>query len=226
VSAPADPSEIVHRLRPAAGDPEGAIVLFHGRGADEHDLEPVLDYLDPERRLVGATPRGPLSVPPGGAHWYMVRRVGFPDPDTFDPVLAQASGWLDGLLVSLGVPHERTVVGGFSQGAVMAYALGLGAGRPAPAGVLALSGFVPTVEGFELDPAGHADVPVAIGHGTEDAVIGVDFGRDARERLEGAGLDVTYRESPMGHSIDPDYLTELAGWVTRAVERGSAGARS
>lgn len=214
----ADPSEIVHRLRPAAGDPEGAIVLFHGRGADERDLEPVLDYLDPERRLVGATPRGPLSVPPGGAHWYVVRRAGFPDPATFGPVLAQASGWLDGLLVSLGVPHERTVIGGFSQGAVMAYALGLGAERPAPAGVLALSGFVPTVEGFELDPTGHVDVPVAIGHGTDDAVIDVDFGRDARERLEGAGLDVTYRESPMGHSIDPDYLTELAGWVTRAVE--------
>ncbi|MEJ7718007.1 MAG: hypothetical protein WKF31_08620 [Thermoleophilaceae bacterium] len=218
MSGSAGAGEMVHRLRPAAGDAEGAIVLFHGRGADERDLEPVLDHLDPKGRLVGVTPRGPLSLPPGGAHWYVVRRVGFPDPDTFGPVLAQASGWLDGLLVSLGVPPERTVVGGFSQGAVMAYALGLGAGRPAPAGVLALSGFVPTVEGFELDLAGHADVPVAIGHGTEDAVIGVDFGRDARERLESAGLGVTYRESPMGHSIDPEYLTELAGWVQRAIE--------
>ena len=55
---------------PAAGEPEGALVLFHGRGADENDLFPLLDALDPERRLLGVTPRGPLSLPPGGAHWY------------------------------------------------------------------------------------------------------------------------------------------------------------
>ena len=61
------------RVRPAAGEPEGALVLFHGRGADEHDLVPLLDALDPERRLLGVTPRGPLSLPPGGAHWYVVR---------------------------------------------------------------------------------------------------------------------------------------------------------
>jgi phospholipase/carboxylesterase len=77
--------------RPAAGDPEGALVLFHGRGADERDLFPLLDMLDPERRLLGATARGPLSLPPGGAHWYVVRRVGYPDPETFNstfPVLS------------------------------------------------------------------------------------------------------------------------------------------
>ena len=52
--------ELVHRIRPAAGEPEGALVLLHGRGADEHDLLPLLEALDPERRLVGVTPRGPL----------------------------------------------------------------------------------------------------------------------------------------------------------------------
>ena len=56
-------------VREAAGEPEGALVLFHGRGADEHDLVPLFDVLDPERRFVGLTPRGPLSLPPGGAHW-------------------------------------------------------------------------------------------------------------------------------------------------------------
>ena len=67
----------------AAGEPEGALVLFHGRGADEHDLLPLLDALDPERRLRRLLPRGPLSLPPGGAHWYVVPRVGYPDPATF-----------------------------------------------------------------------------------------------------------------------------------------------
>ena len=119
-------TEIRHRERPAAGEPEGALVLLHGRGADENDLYPLLDMLDPERRLLGVTARGPLSLPPGGAHWYAVPRVGYPDPDTFDPTWASSRSGS----TRLPVPAERTVVGGFSQGAVMSYALGLGAGRP------------------------------------------------------------------------------------------------
>jgi len=203
-----------YRLRPSAGLPEGALVLFHGRGADEHDLLPLLDVLDPERRLLGATARGPLALPPGGAHWYVVRRVGFPDPDTFHSTYALVSSWLDGLLAEHDVAPERTVLGGFSQGAVMSYALGLGADRPRPAGIMALSGFLPVVDGFELDLDGAAGLPVAIGHGTHDPVIGVEFGREARERLTAAGADVTWRESPIPHAIDPQFLDELRGWVS------------
>ena len=66
--------------RRAAGEPEGALVLFHGRGADENDLYPLLDVLDPERRLLGVTPRAPLSLPPGGAHWYAVAARRLPGP--------------------------------------------------------------------------------------------------------------------------------------------------
>ncbi len=207
---------LTSRLRPADGDPAGVLVLLHGRGADEHDLFPLLDVLDPERRLAGVCPRGPLSLPPGGAHWYAVREIGYPDPVTFGPTYERASAWLDALPQATGVPIERTVVGGFSQGSVMSYALGLGRGRPSPAGIIALSGFVPTVEGFELDLE-RPGLRVAIGHGTQDPVIGVEWGRRAREQLEAAGLDVTYRESPMGHSIDPRFLAELQGWVTDVV---------
>jgi phospholipase/carboxylesterase len=209
---------LVERIRPPGHEiPDGALVLLHGRGADEHDLFPLLGLLDPERRLLGATARGPLSLPPGGAHWYVVRRVGHPDPDTFRSTYARAAGWLDDLLARHGIPPERTVLGGFSMGAVMSYALGLGADRPRPAGIVALSGFIPTVDGFELgDPAG---LPVAIGHGTHDPVIGVEFGRDARDRLTAAGAEVTYRESPMPHAIDPSFLRELPDWVERSLAR-------
>ena len=205
---------LAHRLRPAAGKAEGALVLFHGRGADENDLFPLLDFLDPERRLVGATPRGPLSLAPGGAHWYVVREIGFPDKETFDASYELASAWLAAFADETGVPPERTVLGGFSQGAVMTYALGLGRGRPSPAGLLALSGFIPTVEGFELDLSGELP-PVAIGHGTYDPVISVEWSRRARRQLEAAGAQVLYREYPLPHAIDPDYLSELAAWVAR-----------
>ena len=203
--------------RPAAGhgyrdEPEGALVLFHGRGADERDLFPLLDVLDPERRLNGYTPRAPLELPPGGAHWYVVPRVGFPDHDSFHAGYELASEWLD----MLPFPPERVVLGGFSQGAVMAYALGLGAGRARPAALLAFSGFIPTVEGWELDTATPFP-PIAIAHGTYDPVIPVEFARQARALLEGAGADVLYRESPIDHSIDPRVLAELRELVAPAL---------
>jgi phospholipase/carboxylesterase len=203
---------LVNRLRPPAGQPEGALVLFHGRATDENDLFPLLDALDPERRLLGVTARGPLALPPGGWHWYAVRQIGYPDVDTFRSTYALAGGWLDGLLAEHGIAPERAVLGGFSQGAVMTYALALGADRPRPAGLIPLSGFIPTVEGFELGDA--TGLPVAIGHGSHDPVIGVEFGREARDRLTAAGADVTYRESPMAHTIDPAYLAELRDWVS------------
>ncbi|HET7044249.1 MAG TPA: hypothetical protein VFI37_05315 [Gaiellaceae bacterium] len=196
--------------RPAGGEPEGALVLLHGRGADEHDLFPLLDYLDPERRLDGVTVRGPLSLPPGGAHWYRLAGLGTPDLATFAPTFDTASAWLDGL----GYPPERLVLGGFSQGAVMAYALGLAAGRPRPRAIVALSGFLPTVPDYPLDLS--APLPwVAIGHGVHDQVIGVEWGRQAKERLEQAGAEVLYRESPVDHTIDPHFLLELRDWLAR-----------
>jgi len=200
--------------RPAEGEPAGLLVLFHGRGSDERDLFPLLDELDPQRRLLGVTPRGPLSLPPGGAHWYAFQEVGYPDPATFRETYAAVADWLDGF------DFEHVVLGGFSQGAVMTYALGLGSGRPRPSAMVALSGFMPTVPGFELSL--EPPLPtVAIGHGTYDNVIPVEFGRQARESLEGAGAEVLYRECPLAHGVDPGFLAELAPWLAAYLTGGT-----
>jgi phospholipase/carboxylesterase len=203
---------LVARTRPASESPEGALVLFHGRGADEHDLFPLLDALDPDRRLVGVTPRGPLSLPPGGAHWYALGGIGTPEPRTFHSSYAAASEWLDGFVEEQGLGWDKVVLGGFSQGGVMTYSLGLGAGRPRPAALIALSSFVPTVGGFELDLSSPLP-PVAIGHGTLDNVIEVAWGRRARALLEESGAEVLYRETPMFHQIDPDFVRQIAAWL-------------
>ena len=199
---------LTHLTRPARGEPEGLLVLLHGRGADEHDLFPLLDVLDPQRRLLGVTPRAPLALPPGGAHWYAFYRMGHPDPQTFATGYSLAAEWLDGL----GFPPERTVLGGFSQGGMMAYALSLFEGRPRPAALFALSSFMPTVPGFELDLKPPLP-PIAIGHGIYDDVIGVEWGRSARDLLAKAGADVLYREYPAAHSVDPAFLEEIARWL-------------
>ncbi len=210
------------QIRPAAGEPVGALVLLHGRGADEHDLFPLLDLLDPERRLVGATPRGPLALPPGGRHWYALGGIPTPDPATFHATYPEAAGWLDGFLSEHGLAADRLVLGGFSQGAVMSYALGLGRGRPRAAAITAFSGFVPRVEGFELDVSQPLP-PFTIGHGTLDPVIEVGWGREARQLLEEAGAQVLYRESPMGHSIDPGFVRDVARWLEGALPEIAQG---
>ena len=203
-------TDLEYRVREADGEPRGALVLWHGRGADENDLFPLLDALDPERRLLGVTPRGPLALPPGGAHWYAVQRVGYPDPDTFLPTFSRASQWLDAFLESRSVDISKTILGGFSQGSVMAYALALGPERGRPAALVPFSGFVPQVDGFELDFERARDLPAFIGHGTYDPVISVEFGREAKERLEAAGAAVVYREYPLPHAIDPAWVNEVA----------------
>ena len=205
------------RVREPAGDPHGLLVLHHGRGTDENDLFPLLDALDPKRRLLGVTPRAPLHLPPGGAHWYVVARVGYPDSATFQATYATLSAWHDALAAQTGIPPERTVLGGFSQGGVMSYALGLGPARPRPAGILALSGFIPTVASWAPDL--ERPLPrIAIGHGTADSTIPVDFAREARECLESVGddqpADILYREYPLPHTIDPAFLgDELVPWL-------------
>ena len=197
--------------RPAEGEPVATLVLIHGRGADEHDLYPLLDVLDPERRLRGLTPRGPLALPPGGRHWYRLGGIPTPEPETFWPSFEALSGFLDGL-------DGPLVLGGFSQGAVMSYALALGR-TPAkrPSALLPLSGFMPSVDGLDLDLTDLEGFPVAIAHGTLDPVIPVDYSRAARDVLAAAGADVAYTESPVGHTIDPQIIPALRGFVANAI---------
>jgi phospholipase/carboxylesterase len=209
-------SDLDYRERLAEGDAAGLLVLHHGRGADEEDLLPLADALDPHRCLHVVTPRAPLTLSGSpGYHWYLVPQVGFPDPDTFRAAYAALAAFHDGLCQRFGLGPEQTVLGGFSMGSVMSYALGLGPDRPAPAGILAFSGFIPTVEGWE--PQIPRETSVFIAHGRLDQVMDVDFARTARRRLEETGMEVEYRESEVGHTIDPGAIAPAASWVARTI---------
>jgi phospholipase/carboxylesterase len=207
--------------RPAAGDPHGLLVLHHGRGSDEQDLMGLAGAFDPGRRLHVVAPRAPLSLPGSpGYHWYLVPRVGYPDPDSFRAAFAELAAFHDQLWQRTGIGPDRTVLGGFSMGTVMSYALGLGADRPAPVGILALSGFIPTVDGWQPSLEDRSATSVLIAHGRNDPVIPVTFARRARELLQGAGLNVDYRESDAAHFVDPDDLPRTTAWLGTVLETG------
>jgi phospholipase/carboxylesterase len=208
--------------RDPATPPRGLLVLHHGRGTDERDLLTLADVLDPAGELHVSTPRAPLALAPApGYHWYLVARVGTPDPDTFHAAFAALAQLHDELWEQTGIGPERTILGGFSMGSVMSYALGLAPDRPRPAGILAFSGFIPTVPGWEPDLDSRRGLPVLIEHGRNDAIIDVAFARAAEQRLRDAGLAVTYRESQAGHHIDPRELPAAEAWVRDTL----AGAR-
>ena len=212
-------TKLVLAERPASGEAQGLLVLHHGRGTDELDLLPLAQELDPQRRLAVVAPRAPLQLPgQPGNHWYVVPRVGYPDPQTFAASYEALAQLHDELSQRTGIGPERTVLGGFSMGCVMSYALALGPERPAPAAVLALSGFIPTVERWGPDLAGRSSLRVLISHGRLDPVISVEFARRARSLLDDGGLYVVYHEFDGGHHLDPAYASATRAWLGEIVD--------
>ena len=112
---------------------------------------------------------------------------------------------------------EATVLGGFSMGSVMSYAMALDAERPAVAGILAFSGFVPIVDGWEPSLADRQATRAFIAHGRRDPIMEVGFAQRARDLLEAGGLAVEYRESEIGHQIDPSHLADATAWLAETL---------
>jgi phospholipase/carboxylesterase len=205
--------------RAAAGSaPHPALILLHGRGADEHDLRPLIPSFDPSLAVFSV--RAPFPFAGGGYAWYDVEEAGVPDRAQFGDSLARLVRFVDGL-PERGIDPRRVFLLGFSMGAVMANALGLTVPRRI-AGVIAHSGYVPPEEPLALraDRTLLAGKAWFVAHGTLDAVLPVHFGRDARERLEALGVDLTYREYEIGHWIGEDSLRDLAGWLAQKLEAG------
>ncbi|HEX4466599.1 MAG TPA: phospholipase [Solirubrobacteraceae bacterium] len=211
-------SALLTHERPAAGGAEGLLILHHGRNGDELDLHGLADAIDPSRRLHVVTPRAPIQIEgTPGWHWYLVPEPGRPDAATFHDVHAQLAELYEALQNSTGIGPERTVLGGFSQGAIVSLAMALDGARPAPAGVLALSGFMPPIDGWEPDLAGRAGMPVFIAHGRADQTIAVERGRAAAERLRDGGLDVEYWEGDGPHRLDPACIAPAQAWLRRVI---------
>jgi phospholipase/carboxylesterase len=198
-------------------EPDRLLLLIHGKGADEHDLEALVPYLDPEGRFLTVLPRAPIPFL-SGYHWY--ETVGIPKGG---PEFGSSVDALDDLLDSACAEHgfDRTqaIVAGFSQGCALTLALGLRRSpRPRPAGLLAMSGFLPEPDDLEYDFAGAP--PVLVQHGMNDPLIPIDQGRRTVARLGAAGVPVVYREYPMAHEVGPESLQDAVAWLALVLSGG------
>lgn len=217
-------SELEFLERPADGNATGLLILHHGRGSHEGDLLPVADAIDPQRRLHVAAPRAPMELPGSpGFHWYKVPRVGHPDHDSFHAARTALAAFHDDVFERTGIPASRAVLGGFSMGAVMSYSLALSADRPVPAGVLALSGFIPTVVDWQPTFAGRESMRLFVSHGNQDPVISIDFARAARDKLTEADLTVEYLEFNGGHWVDPEQIGPATTWLAATIDAAATG---
>ena len=208
-----------------AGD-SAAVIWLHGLGADGHDFEPIV----PELRLPQETgirfvfphaPVRPVTINGGMAMraWYDI--YSFDRDGPIDEAGIRDSASILQSLVSRehdrGIPMDRIVVAGFSQGGAIASHFALRASERL-AGLLALSTYLPlrsTLQSEVIDAANAQpkDLPIFMAHGTFDPVLPMELGSASRDALRDLGYTVQWHEYPMPHAVCPAEIADVSGWL-------------
>jgi phospholipase/carboxylesterase len=196
------------------------VVMIHGRGADMNDLADLAPMLDAAGgcRFVFPNAPKPFEPYPGmtmGWTWF----EGWP-PQHASIVESRETmlRFLDEVAEKYPTPEGKLIVGGFSQGALMALDTGLRTPKPIAA-IIAMSGGL--YEQDLPDLRAHAATPVLMAHGTADEVVPVTYARRARRILEDAGLAVEYHEYPMGHQVAPEEAATVREFIERVFATSS-----
>jgi phospholipase/carboxylesterase len=198
--------------KPAQSYP--TIIALHGRGTDEYDLIPLVLSLGRTDMLI-VSPCAPFPFEFGsGFAWYRLGEEWTPDPETFRTSLERLRNFVSEVRAGYPVNSSRIILLGFSQGTVMSYSLAL-TDPHSFRGIAALSGYIPQRSGLTLKLNEIQSLSVFISHGTYDQVIPVRLGREAEQLLTRAGVDVTYREYPMGHEVKEATIRDLSMWFNK-----------
>lgn len=213
--------------------PDAAVVWLHGLGADGHDFPPVVPMLGlPEdhgvRFVFPHAPRIPVTVNGGVLMpaWYDILGMDF-DTRVDEPGLLRSVEQVTALLErerERGIPSERLVLAGFSQGGAIALYLGLR--HPTQlAGIMALSTYLACDGELEAQrtEAG-ARTPVFQAHGTQDPMVPLALGQAARERLLGLEQPLEWHEYPMGHEVCAEELAAAGTWLRGVLGLGQGSA--
>jgi phospholipase/carboxylesterase len=210
-------------------DPTATILILHGLGADGNDFVPIAEELDlesigPVRFIFPHAPVMPVTINGGYRMraWYDI--LGFEEGSPQDEQgLRRSQALVEAILQreqERGMPSDRIVLAGFSQGCAMALLAGLRHPHKL-AGIAGLSGYLPlsATTQAERSPA-NLQTPIFLAHGTHDEVVHLDRGEASRDLLQKLGHRVEWHEYLMGHSVSPLEIEELNAWLVRVLSAG------
>jgi phospholipase/carboxylesterase len=215
-------------LHPGA-EPRASIVILHGLGADGTDFLSMADELDlsavgPVRYVFPRAPVRPVTINGGQPMraWYdilgtdLVRRED-------EAGLRESMALVQQLLEreeARGMPSERIVLAGFSQGCAITLGAGLRHGKRL-AGLVGMSGYQPLAATTEAERhAANAATPVFLAHGRSDGVVPLARGSAARDQLQALGQPVEWHDYPMQHSVCIEEVQALERWLLGVLKRG------
>ena len=216
-------------LEPASGRTATcAVIWLHGLGADGHDFPPIVPLLElgdldvrfvfPHAPSIPVTINGGMLMPA----WYDIEQADLRRKHDVDGVQRSADQVTDLIRheVDQGVPTEKIVLAGFSQGGAIALWLGLRF-RQRLAGVAGLSTYLVNSQSLSDEASPHArSLPVFMAHGTEDPMVHHGRGLESYRRLQEQGVEVEWREYPMQHQVVPDEIADLGNWLRRVLTAG------
>ena len=202
--------------------PQASIIWLHGLGADGHDFVPLVRELDlhgvlPLRFVFPHAPVIPVTINNGYQMraWYDIRTPDFISRE--DEAGVRTSQHAIEQLIerenARGIPCERIVLAGFSQGGAITLQTGLRYPQRL-AGLLALSTYLPLLDSTAKERApANLDVPIFMAHGTQDAIVPYPRGILSKEHLTTLGYAVQWQEYPMQHSVCADEVADIAHWL-------------
>lgn len=207
-------------------DPAAAVIWLHGLGADGHDFEPIVPELvrPGERALRFVFPHAPVRpVTLNGGFamraWYDIVSLERRGPEDDSGIRGSQARveTLIGRENARGIPSERIVLAGFSQGGALALFAGLRHGEKL-AGIIGLSCYLLAAARLAAEGAGaNQATPIFLAHGLQDPVVAPVLGAEARAALEAAGYQVEWHTYTMPHSVAPQEVADIARWLRRVV---------
>jgi phospholipase/carboxylesterase len=207
-------------------NPTATVLVLHGLGADGNDFVPIVEQLDleqvgPVRFVFPHAPVMPVTINGGYRMraWYDI--LGTEDQGVQDEKGLRRSRELVELLIARekeqGIPSNRIVLAGFSQGCAMALLTGIRHAEPL-AGIVGMSGYLPLAESTAAERTeANAKTPIFLAHGTHDHVVELHRAEKSRDLLQSLGYDVEWHEYLMAHSVHPQEIEELSAWLVRVL---------
>lgn len=211
-------------VEPKNGPANASVIWLHGLGADGHDFESVVPHIQlpvgtnvrfvfPHAPKMPVTINGGMSMPA----WYDILEMTI-ERSVDEAQLRQSAEWAKALIereIERGVPANKIVLAGFSQGGAVAYEAGLTYDKKL-AGIMALSTYLASKDSINPN-AVQATTPVLVQHGSQDPVVPVMLGEQAKAWLEQRNYSVTYKTYPMAHQVSGPQIADIGAWLSRVL---------